>query len=74
MQTESDPSSKSAHRRRWWRLLLVAAVIGPLWVPWYNSIEPSFIGIPFFYWYLFLWVPISVVLTALVYFKTGDLA
>ena len=59
--------------RRWWRLLLVVAVVGPLWVPAYNRIDPTFDGIPFFYWYLFLWVPISVVLSAVVYIKTRDL-
>jgi hypothetical protein len=71
MQARNGSSSGAGSR--WWRLLLIVPVVGPLWVPWYNSIEPTFAGIPFFYWYLFLWVPISVALTALVYFKTRDL-
>ena len=29
----------------------------------YNRRDPTFIGIPFFYWYQMLWVPISVVCT-----------
>jgi hypothetical protein len=36
----------------------------------YNRIEPSWIGMPFFYWYQLLWVIIGAVLTAIVYFAT----
>jgi len=27
-----------------------------LWVPFYNRLDPKLFGIPFFYWYQFLWV------------------
>ena len=43
-----------------------------LWVPSYNSVEPSWAGVPFFYWYQMLWVIISGVLTAIVYFAIDD--
>ena len=56
--------------KRWWYLLLVIPFIGTLWVPFYNSVEPALGGIPFLYWYLFLWVIISAVLTAIVYSVT----
>jgi hypothetical protein len=46
-------------------LLLVPLVL--LWVPFYNRIEPQFAGIPFFYWYQLVWIPIAVVLTWIVY-------
>ena len=36
----------------------------------YNSADPELIGIPFFYWYQMLWVPLSVVCTLIVYRKT----
>ncbi len=49
-------------------ILLIAPFIGTLWIPFYNSKTPTFNGIPFFYWYLFLWVIISSILTAIVYF------
>jgi hypothetical protein len=49
---------------RGWYLLLVIPLIGTLIPPIYNSEDPTLIGIPFFYWYLLLWVPISVVCTA----------
>jgi hypothetical protein len=53
-----------------WYFLLIIPFIGTLWPPFYSSIEPRFIGIPFFYWYQFLWVIISAVLTAIVYYAT----
>jgi len=56
----------------WWYLLLVIQFILLLWVPSYNKLEPSWAGIPFFYWYQMLWVIISAVLTAIVYFATED--
>ena len=57
-------------QRRWWYLLLLVPFVAILWVPFYSGAEPAVAGIPFFYWYQFLWVLISAVLTALVYFAT----
>lgn len=54
----------------WWFLLLLAPFVGVLWVPFFNHITPEIWGIPFFFWYQFLWVIISALITALVYFKT----
>ena len=56
--------------KRVWYLLLIIPFIAVLWVPFYNSINPEIAGIPFFYWYQFLWVVISSALTATVYFAT----
>ena len=42
-----------------------------IWPPFYNRIQPEWHGIPFFYWYQLLWVIISAVLTAIVYFATA---
>jgi hypothetical protein len=38
-----------------------------LWVGSYTKIDPTFIGIPFFYWYQMLWVLISTALTMTAY-------
>jgi hypothetical protein len=57
-----------SHRAWYW--LLVVPFIGLLIPPLYNQTDPTFIGLPFFYWYQLAWVPISVALTALVYRKT----
>ena len=56
----------------WWYLLLLIQFVLLLWVPFYNKLEPSWIGLPFFYWYQLLWVIISGILTAIVYFMTED--
>jgi hypothetical protein len=54
----------------WWYLLLLIQFVVSLWVPFYNRVDPTWIGIPFFYWYQMLWVIIGAILTAIVYFAT----
>jgi hypothetical protein len=41
-----------------------------LWVPFYNSGEPTWAGVPVFYCYQLLWIMIVAVLNAIVYFAT----
>lgn len=41
--------------------LLFAPCLIALAAPFYNSIEPSFAGIPFFYWFQLLLIPVSAV-------------
>ena len=55
--------------RRWYWLLIVP-LIGVLIPTVYNAREPELIGIPFFYWYQILWIPLGVAITVLVYVKT----
>ena len=57
---------------RWWYALLVVPMIGTLIPPIYNTKDPTLIGIPFFYWYLLLWVPVTVVVLAIFSRATGD--
>jgi hypothetical protein len=58
-------------RRLWpWYLPLLAPFVGMLWVPFYDAAEPRVAGVPFFYWYQFLWVGIGAGITAVVYFAT----
>jgi Protein of unknown function (DUF3311) len=59
--------------RRHWYWLLVLPLLGLLVPPIYNDVDPTLIGIPFFYWYQLAWVPISVAVTAVVYVKTRGL-
>jgi Protein of unknown function (DUF3311) len=65
----TDSEHKSRNSRLWLFLLLVpyAAL---LWVPFYNSIDPAIWGIPFFYWYQFLWVFLTSALIILVHHKS----
>lgn len=67
-----DLQSARRPARAWWYLLLVIPFIAMLWVPSYVSVTPDIGGVPFFYWYQFLWVLITGVLTAIVYFATED--
>ncbi|WP_405148284.1 DUF3311 domain-containing protein [Sphaerisporangium sp. NBC_01403] len=39
--------------------LLVAPFVALLWVDSYARPDPSLFGVPFFYWYQLLWVPLS---------------
>ncbi|MGA2894210.1 MAG: DUF3311 domain-containing protein [Xanthobacteraceae bacterium] len=54
----------------WWYLLFLVQWAAVLWPPFYNKLEPSWLGVPFFYWYQMLWVVVGAVLTAAVYFAT----
>jgi len=64
----SDQASRqSSGNKSWVRWLLVLPFIAVLWVPFYNSVDPTLSGIPFFYWYQLLWVLISSVIVGVVY-------
>jgi hypothetical protein len=65
-------SAESNQRSRWswWYLLFVIQFVVALWPPLFNKVEPTLIGIPFFYWFQLMWVLVSAVFTAIVYFVT----
>jgi hypothetical protein len=46
---------------------LVIPFVAMLWVGSYARVDPTFIGIPFFYWYQLMWVFITSALTVLAY-------
>ncbi|MGW3662596.1 DUF3311 domain-containing protein [Streptomyces sp. NPDC005141] len=48
-------------------ICLLAPFVAMLWVGSYAKTDPVFIGIPFFYWYQMLWVPLSTALTVTAY-------
>jgi hypothetical protein len=58
-------------RWSWWYLLFIIQLVAIIWPPFYNRVEPTFIGMPFFYWYQFLWVILGAILTAIVYFAVA---
>ena len=67
--------SRARNRRRgwsWWYLLFVLEFPAVLWPPFFNRIEPTWIGLPFFYWYQLLWVVLGVMIGTIVYFATQD--
>jgi hypothetical protein len=53
---------------RWLLLLLIIPYVFLLIPAFYNYLTPSFIGIPFFYWYQMLWIIITSIITATIYF------
>jgi hypothetical protein len=52
---------------RYVRLLLLAPYLALIWVPFYNRALPDFLGIPFFYWFQLIWIPLGAVLLLPVY-------
>jgi hypothetical protein len=54
----------------WWYLLFVVLFFVALWVPLYNRIEPTLLGMPFFYWFQLVLILAGAVVTAIVYFAT----
>jgi uncharacterized membrane protein YhdT len=67
------PSSGSGSNLRWnpWNLLLLIPL---LWLitPFYNKTGPSFIGMPFFYWFQLAGIPVAAICTTIVYLMTRD--
>ena len=52
-------------------LLLIVPVAAQLWVPFYNSTLPEFAGVPFFYWYQLVWVPLTAAILFIAYLADG---
>ena len=52
-----------------WNLLLIVPFV-VLLTPLYNSATPALFGMPFFYWFQFLIIPIGVLCTIVVYRMT----
>lgn len=48
-------------------LILIPPVVVPLWVPLYDKATPTLWGFPFFYWFQFLLILCSAVLTIVAY-------
>lgn len=73
-QTESTETPGTAPRRRSdrspWNWLLVPAIVIPLLVPFYNRVEPTLFGWPFFYWFQLASILIGVAATSIVFQKT----
>jgi hypothetical protein len=63
---------ETRHKPLWLNLLLLIPFVALLWVPFYNAVEPTLWGIPFFYWYQFLWVILTSLLIIAVHWLTAD--
>jgi hypothetical protein len=50
-------------------VLLALPFLGLLYPPLYGRHDPELFGFPFFYWYQLAWVPVTALLTIIVYRK-----
>ncbi len=55
-------------RRSWLLVLLIIPFIILLYPPFYNFQNPTFIGMPFLYWFPLLMIILTAILTAVLYF------
>jgi Protein of unknown function (DUF3311) len=56
-------------RACWYVVMFAIPYGGVLCAAVYNRMEPGLFGIPFFYWYQFVWIMVTAVITALAYFN-----
>jgi hypothetical protein len=69
MSQESSPSTRGPSTGLWVLIIviLLPAVVVPLWVPLYDKTDPKLWGFPFFYWFQFALILMSAVLTVVAY-------
>ena len=62
-------AAMSRHRRgmRLVHLLLAVPFAAMIWIGFYDRTEPAIAGIPFFYWYQLVWIPLGALLLLPVY-------
>ncbi len=48
-------------------LILLLPFAAMLWVPSYNRVEPTLVGVPFFYWYQMVWIVLGALVILPVY-------
>lgn len=60
-------ASQSRGSRSWLLWFLLIPFVALLFPQFYNFVQPTLFGIPFFYWYQLLWIVITAILTAVVY-------
>ncbi len=53
-----------------WNWLLLIPIVVPLIVPFFNRVEPTLFGWPFFYWMQLVFVALGVLTTTIVYRAT----
>ncbi len=65
-----ESSGPPGPRETRWTWLLLVPLVGTLIPPIYNTQDPELFGVPFFYWYQMVWIPVSVLVTVTVYRAT----
>jgi hypothetical protein len=62
-----SPLPKKRNSKRFAFLILLIPFIVLIWPAFYNMDQPDLVGMPFFYWFQFLWIALTALLTAIVY-------
>ena len=60
-------NTASRGKRAFWYALFLVIIGVAASVPLYNRVEPTLVGIPFFYWFQFAWIVVTAIVTALAY-------
>lgn len=66
------PTNERGVRRSWsrWYLLFLVQFLAVLWPPFYNRVDPTVLGMPFFYWYQLACIVVAALITAFIYLVT----
>ena len=69
MSHDSPPPTRRPSTGLWALIIviLLPAVVLPLWVPLYDKTDPTLFGFPFFFWFQFALILVSAALTATAY-------
>ena len=64
-----QPNPPRKHAVTWVAIavLLLASLVGTLWVPFYARATPKLGGFPFFYWYQLMWMFIEAAMVYTAY-------
>ena len=68
MDNKGSPNGHNGWHWSYWLLIAVCAIL--FYVPFYNRVEPTLFGFPFFYWFQLGWIFVSMIVTAFAYFVT----
>jgi Protein of unknown function (DUF3311) len=65
----AEPPRRTRNPGVYWvaGVLLLIAIVMPLMVPLYAKEDPTLFGMPFYYWYQFLWVFLAAGFTWVAY-------
>ena len=68
MNGNNNGTNGNAWHWSYWLLIFVCLVTFA--VPFYNRIEPTLFGFPFFYWFQLGWIFVCMIVTAFAYYVT----
>lgn len=69
--TRPEPTKDtSAKDTSAWHWLLMVPIVLPLWIPFYNRVDPRLSGVPFFYWGQLAFALLSAAVVGIVHLTT----